>query len=120
MPGPRKLATNVYFKRLALPLIILAIALIALFFVLEGKITIPSLQPTTPDRTAEELKSIAETSPAVKDYGNVAPIYRKYPDPNSNVYIVDYIDKGTNSGISLYIDLNTKEIVKTQVVVGIN
>jgi len=42
------------------------------------------------------------------------------PSASSEIYMVDFISSKTNSGITLFIDLENKNILKSQTVVGVS
>ena len=86
------------------------------------------------DRISNELNDIAKKSTLAKDYIKYDPRYRKLsqqeinssisagfisPDISSEIYVVDYVEPDLKVGISLTIDLENKEILRTQQIVAI-
>jgi uncharacterized protein YpmB len=101
-------------KKILILIAVVFVVLVSFVFVLRTKIFAPS------NMRLQELKSIAEQNPLVKNYSGIIPTYSLYPnDPNKNTYIVDYYNSTTKSGISLWVDLNEDKVLKTQVLVGV-
>lgn len=90
-----------------------------------------------PSNLLEELKTIARQNPQVSQLlqdKSIQTSYRKLTagqiqnlidtgqissDISSEIYMVDFISSQTNSGITLIIDLENKNILKSQTVVGV-
>jgi CRISPR/Cas system CSM-associated protein Csm4 (group 5 of RAMP superfamily) len=107
--------------------------LIILFVILFSTYTI---KPA--DLTLEELKNIAKQNSQVNTLlqdKSVQINYRKLTagqiqnlidsgqissDVSSEIYMVDFISSQTNSGVTLIIDLENKNILKSQTVVGVS
>ena len=74
------------------------------------------------DLTLKELRTIAEGNSVIEDFltknSGTQPTYSKMPDQD-NVYWINYIPEGSNTGTSVMIDLNSKKILKIQAVTGV-
>jgi lipopolysaccharide export LptBFGC system permease protein LptF len=101
-------------KKILLLIVVIFAVFIGFAFLLRTTIFAPS------NMRLQELKSIADQNPLVKNYAGITPTYSLYPnDPTKNIYIVDYYNNNTKSGISVWVDLNEKKVLKTQVLVGV-
>jgi hypothetical protein len=116
-------------------LLLAAVALISIIFVLF--FFSKNFIPTSSDLILGELKSIAaknsQANQMLQD-SSVQVNYEKLtgdqiknfvdsgqiPSASSEIYMVDLISSKTNSGITLIIDLENKNILKSQTVVGVS
>ena len=116
-------------------LLLAAVALIFIIFVLF--FFSKNFIPTSSDLILGELKSIAAKNSQANQMLQDSSVQVKYkkltgdqiknfvdsgqiPSASSEIYMVDFISSKTNSGITLFIDLENKNILKSQTVVGVS